>query len=1037
MKKTVIIFFLIFPVYSILPQADSTISMATHVQRYLSLIPDSAAANQNQYQTPSLSDSLTFYQCISQIINGNYAAALDSANKIGYTVFRVTDNSYSSTGIYYVLERVSGSKHWGVFIYNPNPQRPGLFIQAPHPLYDFNTGRQGFYVFKKSGAEAFYFSGTHRCNQTSYTNCDGTTTACVGGNQAYRLSDQAHTAVGPLQIATKAMLDDNSGLIVIQLHGFTKLATDPHVIMGNGTNISPSGTDHLLNLRDALYTLRDTLTFKVAHINTDWTRLTGSVNTQGRLINGSSDPCDLNPGSSNGRFLHLEQMKEGLRDTEAGWKIMSDAVRMAFPILTKTGGNWSNTANWPGSVLPDTVDKVTIAAGQTMNIDNSSAKCFSLNFENAASQISFSAAGTLSIYGDFEPFNSTHDIFSSWANGGILRFTGGAKQTISGFGASSADSKTLMSVEIDKYKDSVKTDGSGMTFPLGSSLTVTAGTFYLAAGDDIEGKSQDGSSSATPSVTVASGGTFALEGDDSYIRSGSSGSAQTGALTINGIVSLNSTSSTGLNFGSVSVESGGVLNLTSLGGANFHPGTLTVKSGGTVNNNSGGSFWHASAAMILQSKSTYNIPTGSTVFPSSLTNNGNVVYTLNGDQTLAAVNYSGLKISGSGVKSFTSDLTVNDSLELAGGNLSGAGFTITLGTSAASTGKLTRSSGRIIGNLKRWIAPSSVSDIQFPIGNSSYYRSADLDFTSAPSSGGTLLCSFTASDPGDAGLPLDDGETSISNSASDGYWTVTAGDGLTGGTYTMRLTAEGFSGVNDYTTLRVLKRSNGGNWTLDGSHLTGTGSNTVPIVRRSGLTGFSEFGIGSGNDNPLPVELSSFSSSVKGNHVILNWETQMEINSFSFQIERKRAESEIWETRGIVKASFSSSSPKSYSFSDKYLSAGNYLYRLKMIDTDGTFEYSEAIRADITLPSDAVLYQNYPNPFNPTTNIKFVVNKASEVSVNVYDVTGRLIRELIAGIYQPGTYNISFDASGLAGGVYVYSLESEGQKEIKVMTLLK
>jgi hypothetical protein len=235
------------------------------------------------------------------------------------------------------------------------------------------------------------------------------------------------------------MLDDNASLIVIQLHGFTKLSSDPHVIMGNGTNMTPSGTDYLVNLKDALYTLRDTLTFKIAHINTDWTRLTGSVNTQGRLINGSSDPCDINPGSANGRFLHLEQMKEGLRDTEAGWKIMADAVRMTFPIITRTGGNWGTTTNWPGDILPDTVDNVMIAAGHTMTVNTASDKCFKLSFENSTSKIAFTASGTLNIYGDLAPFSSTHDMVSSWANGGVLKFTGGAKQTVSGFGASSSN----------------------------------------------------------------------------------------------------------------------------------------------------------------------------------------------------------------------------------------------------------------------------------------------------------------------------------------------------------------------------------------------------------------------------------------------------------------------------------------------------------------------------------------------------------------------------------------------------------------------
>jgi hypothetical protein len=74
----------------------------------------------------------------------------------------------------------------------------------------------------------------------------------------------------------------------------------------------------------------DTLTFKVAHVDTGWTRFTGTTNTQGRLLNGSPDPCDLRPDTATGLFVHMEQSYDGLRDNEESWLRVGDAVADAF-----------------------------------------------------------------------------------------------------------------------------------------------------------------------------------------------------------------------------------------------------------------------------------------------------------------------------------------------------------------------------------------------------------------------------------------------------------------------------------------------------------------------------------------------------------------------------------------------------------------------------------------------------------------------------------------------------------------------------------
>ena len=132
-----------------------------------------------------------------------------------------------------------------------------------------------------------------------------------------------------------------------------------------------------------------------------------------------------------------------------------------------------------------------------------------------------------------------------------------------------------------------------------------------------------------------------------------------------------------------------------------------------------------------------------------------------------------------------------------------------------------------------------------------------------------------------------------------------------------------------------------------------------------------EFG---SNPSALPVELSSFSAAVIGQNVKINWTTETEVNNYGFEVERcaLSAECQAWENIGFVNGSGNSNSPKNYSFNDKDVRGGKYSYRLKQIDNDGQFEYSNIIEVDINLPLEFSLNQNYPNPFNPSTKIRII-----------------------------------------------------------------
>lgn len=89
------------------------------------------------------------------------------------------------------------------------------------------------------------------------------------------------------------------------------------------------------------------------------------------------------------------------------------------------------------------------------------------------------------------------------------------------------------------------------------------------------------------------------------------------------------------------------------------------------------------------------------------------------------------------------------------------------------------------------------------------------------------------------------------------------------------------------------------------------------------------------------------------------------------------------------------------------------------------------------LTEDFNLEQNYPNPFNPKTNINYNITEAGNVKLIVYDALGRVVKELVNNFQTAGNYEITFDASILASGIYFYSIAVNGKRDVKKMMLLK
>jgi hypothetical protein len=191
----------------------------------------------------------------------------------------------------------------------------------------------------------------------------------------------------------------------------------------------------------------------------------------------------------------------------------------------------------------------------------------------------------------------------------------------------------------------------------------------------------------------------------------------------------------------------------------------------------------------------------------------------------------------------------------------------------------------------------------------------------------------------------------------------------------------------------------------------------------------------------VPVELTSFTASATGNDVKLLWQTATELNNSGFSVERKSAGSDYMEV-GFVPGFGTTSEPKSYVFNDQNLRSGVYTYRLKQVDFDGTFTYSNEVEVEVIAPAEFSLDQNYPNPFNPSTKITFSLATDSRVSLKVFDVIGQEVASLINQDLTAGVHNIDFNAAGINSGVYFYRIEASGVNgakfvDVKKMILVK
>lgn len=393
---------------------------------------------------------------------------------------------------------------------------------------------------------------------------------------------------------------------------------------------------------------------------------------------------------------------------------------------------------------------------------------------------------------------------------------------------------------------------------------------------------------------------------------------------------------------------------------------------------------------------------------------------------------------------------ISDALTMNGGDITTDDANILeVGTSATSVGAINWTSGTVAGPMKRWFAASTNSGAAsgiFPVGTATINRSAQVNFTQAPSTGGYIRVKFMEGTPPDAysNFPItyyENGNTNlrkyIQNSDQVGYWEMTpySADGteygaLDNSQYTLRLrinvptsVAEGGHILNNPPGIRLIRAkglAGGGHepWSLAGTYSTFVYNSSSDVVIESvQVTGFSWFNGGGNNDNPLPVSLLSFSGECQDGSHILTWKTASEHNSERFEVQVSR-DGEVWNTVNSQPAAGVSNSLITYNFVNENGSDAAY-YRLRQLDNNGDETMYDPIYVSCSMEENVLI--SFPNPSD--NGFKLMLNDErfiGQSTIVLTDARGVMVNKQTVDIKEG--MNLLMMNTELPTGIYYIQL---------------
>ncbi len=440
----------------------------------------------------------------------------------------------------------------------------------------------------------------------------------------------------------------------------------------------------------------------------------------------------------------------------------------------------------------------------------------------------------------------------------------------------------------------------------------------------------------------------------------------------------------------------------------------TMNTNGKMNMNSnnltiGGNFTN------FNGNSTYNPGTGTLFFDGS---SGQTYTNIN---NILILNNLTMIHTGSGV-TITKDLILGASgiLTLTSGKIITDGYTVIVNYKASGAVTPGNTTSYVEGNLRRYLNPTGSYD--FPVGHAlKGYQRANFNFTVGTSID-HLTASFTpySSLPG----PLNLTECSVTYNMpplDNGFWTLTANANPQTGKYTATLYNLNYTNASGGTAFTVMSAhsSLGGTWQLlngDGTNGTCVSSPVTAVVRQN-MSGFSNFGTAITNSGPLPIELLSFTGKAFGKVNLLEWTTATETNNDYF-VPEKSADGVNFVEMTHVKGAGNSNSKLYYSLTDADPISPVTYYKLKQVDFDGQYSYSDIISVDRNnVDSEQEVVSIFPNPASNLINIELFASQEGYVEITIMDMFDQIIFRRNDAI-QSGKNILTYDISTFAQGMY-------------------
>ncbi len=665
---------------------------------------------------------------------------------------------------------------------------------------------------------------------------------------------------------------------------------------------------------------------------------------------------------------------------------------------------------------------------------------------------------TVTVTGDFI-VNATYTdaINGSVAVGLAAPFCNGGTATLTVQGNFNATSR--MAFVANGFLSGVSGSGSASAITLNVGTAGAAGDVIMTSSTTSSNFQGNGPGTTTPTINLLGGTTTSpAQYNVPYsVFSGGIPSANASSfMNVNGVYRVVNTSSMTLAAvpsrpltinGTLIVEDGGEIAGATVGGGSTSPQLIMGTNGRLVVRDAAGLGDGSSATAFAFCINRRTAPDNWIL--TSINTAGTVEYNGTAAQTITARGganaYNRLEINNANGGTLNGATNVNDQLILTNGNINTTTTNLlTLGAAATVSGG--SNSSYVSGPVANTFTTSTLTKT-YPLGSDGLYRRVDI------------AGSASAGTPTLRGDLITGSATAIASTASgEGvsvlrYYSFTPSDNTITTTSVQNFRVNTDDGVGSFVSNSTLRLATtigtGGTWTQNLLSPANPNTTSLPILINSAAFSLSPttanllyVSLGTINpvDNPLPVELASFTGRTVFNGIELNWRTASELNNAGYAIFRNGTEIANFREYPSLRGKGTSPTGAQYQFVDSRVQPGvEYRYTLRSIDFDGTvhdYATTVTLRAN-PMVTEFRLDQNFPNPFNPSTVISYQLPASSEVSLVVYDMLGREVQTLVNTRQAAGSYQVQFNAASLTSGVYFYRLQAGSFLETKKMLLVK